>query len=268
MDNTFDYISIDMDYMNHRKSTPDWRIDREKSLHFIDVTYVVGGSATYIINSHSYQVGAGDLICIPRGSDRQAYGDEKDPVESYCLNFLAHDTRNGQEVVLPFGLVTHIGIHSNVIRLCEDLYASWLLHEEGYRLLSNGYTLVILGLLRSLIADDCQRATADPRVRKAVRYIISHPDEELTAAKLAEMAGLHPVYFSSLFRKNLGYSVGGYIQYIRVNRAEILLAEGTCSVSEVASLCGFCDVYYFSRVFKKIKGFPPSTVKKQRFTTN
>jgi hypothetical protein len=34
------------------------------------------------------------------------------------------------------------------------------------------------------------------------------------------------------------------------------------TVNEAALRCGFGDIYYFSRIFKKIKGYPPSHVKK------
>lgn len=264
MDKGLEHLYIDLVYMNHRKQTPDWKIDRERSIGFIDVTYVVAGEATYIVDGETYTVGAGDLICVPMGSDRQAVGNESSPIESYCINFLAYDGRDLSRIVMPLPVLTHIGIHTGIIQLFAELYMSWLLREEGYRLQCAGYALLILSRLIEQAKNDPSRASADPRIRRIVRHIAEHPDDTLTAAALASIVGLHPVYFSSLFRKNMGVSVGSYVRSIRVNRAEILLSEGACSVSEAASLCGFCDVYHFSRVFKKLRGIPPSEILKRR----
>ena len=36
----------------------------------------------------------------------------------------------------------------------------------------------------------------------------------------------------------------------------------TLTVKEAAECCGFHDLSYFSKVFKEVKGYPPSAVKK------
>lgn len=254
-------LYLTMGYMNHRRCTPEWCIERACT-PFIDISYVIGGKATYIINGQPHRVVAGDLICVPLGSDRQANCDADDLMECYCMNFQLYDHQTRQEATLPFDLITHIGIHPSIIRLFDELYTAWLLREDGGSLLATGYALIIISKLLSITRLEHPLDNTDQRVHKAVRHIIEHSSEPLTVGMLADMVNLHPVYFSSLFRKLLGFSVSQYIQRIRVNRAEIMLSEGAYNVSEVASKCGFCDVYYFSRVFKRIKGIPPSAVKK------
>lgn len=59
------------------------------------------------------------------------------------------------------------------------------------------------------------------------------------------------------FLKYFGISAKEYVQKLRMNRALELLIEGKYSVKESASLCGFEDEKYFSRVFKKKFGYPP-----------
>jgi transcriptional regulator GlxA family with amidase domain len=39
-----------------------------------------------------------------------------------------------------------------------------------------------------------------------------------------------------------------------------MLSSGQFKIKEVAANCGFDDYYYFSKVFKNIKGYPPSKV--------
>jgi YesN/AraC family two-component response regulator len=44
----------------------------------------------------------------------------------------------------------------------------------------------------------------------------------------------------------------------RIELAKHMLESNCLTVGEVAELCGFSDVYYFSKVFKGICGIPPS----------
>ena len=49
-----------------------------------------------------------------------------------------------------------------------------------------------------------------------------------------------------------------YLAYIRVDQSKLLLRDTSLSVSEIAGKCGFENVYYFSRMFKKRQGVSPS----------
>ena len=57
---------------------------------------------------------------------------------------------------------------------------------------------------------------------------------------------------------NVGKSPIDYLTEYRVNEACKLLRGGTLSIAEVAASVGFLDQFYFSRVFKRAKGVPPS----------
>ncbi|MDR1569718.1 MAG: AraC family transcriptional regulator [Oscillospiraceae bacterium] len=262
MRESMDSIYVTMEYYNHRVCTPQWSIVPDR-LHFIDITYVVKGSAAYNVDGKMYTVKQGDILCIPQGSNRWARSDPDCLMECYSMNFQLYDFYTHKDVKLPFELITHIGTRPHLIHLMDDLYRTWLLHEEGYQLRTNAYALLIISELLSINRNDYQLSNADLRVRKVVDYIMQHYGEPLSIAMLAEMVHLNPVYLSSLFRKSLGSSVKQYIKRIRVNSAQFLLEEGIYNITEVATLCGFCDIYYFSRIFKQLKGVSPSTIIKK-----
>jgi len=48
-----------------------------------------------------------------------------------------------------------------------------------------------------------------------------------------------------------------YITMLRMEKAKELLITGHYKVSEIAGMCGFENVYYFSNVFKKHEGISP-----------
>ncbi|MDR0397201.1 MAG: AraC family transcriptional regulator [Oscillospiraceae bacterium] len=255
-----DSIYAVVEYFIHRACTPKWRIISDEHTHFIDLTYVVGGCASYRINGETYTVRKGDLLCVPQGSERTATCKPCCPMECYTMNFQLYDFYTRQNAVLPFNLLTRIGTQPNVVRLMDELYRVWISREEGYVLRANAYALLIISELLSVTRNEARLSSVDLRVRKAADYIMQHYGEQLTTSMLADLVHLNPVYLSSLFRKSLGTSVRQYIQRIRISNAELLLEEGVYNITQVAEMCGFRDVYYFSRTFKQMKGVPPSAL--------
>ena len=61
-----------------------------------------------------------------------------------------------------------------------------------------------------------------------------------------------------IFVQHLALSPNEYLTQYRINQACVLLRSSPLSIGEIAGSVGFEDQLYFSRVFKKIKGVPPS----------
>lgn len=75
---------------------------------------------------------------------------------------------------------------------------------------------------------------------------------------LCNVSGLSYSYFSEIFIKKYNMSPVKYITKLKIDYAKELLITNLYTVSEVAQMCGFENVYYFSNVFKKITGISPS----------
>ncbi len=88
--------------------------------------------------------------------------------------------------------------------------------------------------------------------------------EKITLAELAEVAHLHPTYFSNLFSRYVGEGPLIYVNRRRVERAKGLLQHTEASLREVAQAVGFCDEFYFSRVFKQFTRLSPGQYRHQR----
>ena len=65
-------------------------------------------------------------------------------------------------------------------------------------------------------------------------------------------------YFYRLFKNETGLSPVDYINRRRISQAETLLSNSSLSIKDVAFSVGFTDQMYFSRVFKRLNGQPPS----------
>ncbi|MDR0293721.1 MAG: AraC family transcriptional regulator [Oscillospiraceae bacterium] len=248
----------DIGYYNYRGSTPDWKIE-ESVINFIDVSYIVGGNAVYRIDDEEIILSAGDLLCIPKGRKRSAGGTP----EIYAANFQLTGL-NGAEAVMPLPLLSHIGHHPDILALYKELNGEWLRREPGYIMKARAYFMLILHRYFELVIYNNDSVRADPRVKTAIRFMTDRFAEPLTVRAAAEAVGLTPVYFGALFKQATGSTFRQALISIRLNHAENLLRFGERNVNETARECGFSDLFYFSRVYKQIKGVPPSQARRQR----
>lgn len=95
-------------------------------------------------------------------------------------------------------------------------------------------------------------------VRQIREYIRAHYMEDFTAQEIEKACGLSYKYAGTLFKEEVGQTVREYQRTLRVRRAQQLLTETDKSVTEIAQLTGFADVFYFSKVFRREQGCSPS----------
>ncbi len=128
------------------------------------------------------------------------------------------------------------------------------------------------GLLRQLLARFAAAAPASAqesemrrlgRLQPVLTHIEHNLARPLPLAELADVAHLHPTYFSNRFAKHMGVPPVQYINRRRVERAAGLLFQTEALVEEIARAVGFRDVYYFSKVFKRFMGLPPTQYRAQ-----
>jgi AraC-like DNA-binding protein len=250
-------IVPEINYLVFRKCTPGWRIGRD-TIDFYDITYVTKGSARYTIDGKTCVVNEGDILCIPPAHTRAAVPIEGNLMQCFALN-ISVNTTDGTPVRLPFPLVFSIGIRKDLTRYCHELTMAWVEKEPGYLIKTRGLLLLILHLLFEHIVYNIDSSSRDPRIKKICRYIAARYAEKFSVKRAAEITGLNPVYFGALFRQQTGLTLHQYIARIRVKNGENMLRSGEYKVSEVAEYCGFSDVFYFYKQFKRILGYAPST---------
>jgi len=254
----FDNAIPTLEYFNNRSNSPSWLIEHS-TIDFIDLTYVVKGQAIYTINKQQIVVKEGDLLCIPKGTERYAVSEVPTEFECYAANFLLHSPM-GEDVELPLQLLSSPGLHGDIISQYKYLNEAWLSRPPGFIMRYRAHLMLILQRFLALLVYDVNTYQYDPRVKKAIRFITDNYADPLTISTVADTVALNAVYFGSLFKKETQYTFRDYLNTVRLNQAEDMLRSGKWNVSEVAHNCGFADVFYFSRIFKKHKGIPPSAI--------
>ncbi|MCD7956705.1 MAG: helix-turn-helix domain-containing protein [Lachnospiraceae bacterium] len=115
--------------------------------------------------------------------------------------------------------------------------------------------------LFELLMDDMEKQNVRT-LRKAIKYIKENYNRQITAEKLAEVVNLSPVYFSHLFKKQIGMNMTDYITDYRMKIAKKKLLETDDTIYEIALSVGFQEQRYFSKRFKQIVGMTPTEFRK------
>jgi two-component system response regulator YesN len=99
-------------------------------------------------------------------------------------------------------------------------------------------------------------------IRLAKQYVIENYMNPISLEDVANIVHLNPVYFSVIFKKEVGINFVDFLINYRLEIAKKLLREDKYNVSQVAYMVGYKDAKYFSKLFAKIVGIKPSEYKK------
>lgn len=93
---------------------------------------------------------------------------------------------------------------------------------------------------------------------RAMRYMRQYSSGKLGQTDVADYAKMSRSYFSQCFAKFAGETFGVLLRRMRIDRAKTLLRETNTPVYEIATLVGFEDDKYFSKLFRELVGRLPS----------
>ena len=99
-------------------------------------------------------------------------------------------------------------------------------------------------------------------IKKAVSFVKENFALPITLQDAAAVSGFSIYYFSREFKSVTGHTFTDFLNLVRCDKAERYLSGGK-SVTETAACCGFKDISYFSKTFKRIRGINPSEIEKK-----
>ena len=102
----------------------------------------------------------------------------------------------------------------------------------------------------------------DKDIHLALKFIRENFRRNFSSEEIAEYCSLSPSYLRAKFLKTTGKTVTAYRDSIRLSSACEMLESGHFSISEISAELGFCDVYHFSKFFKRYMEMSPSSYKK------
>lgn len=96
------------------------------------------------------------------------------------------------------------------------------------------------------------------RIKAMLQYIQDHYVEEISSEQIAASAAVSESEALRCFRGTIGTTPIQYVKRFRVQKAVELLETTDLKVQEVGERCGFQDMSYFARTFRKVQGCTPT----------
>lgn len=262
---TFDF-PIELYYVD--KTNPSYEMPFHWHMEH-ELILVLQGVLHLSVEGEAYELGAGDCMLIGDGS---IHGGVPEDCIYECVvfdreRFLEGTTICGQRIAA----LTQEGVRqerkfpreSVEAGIISQLFQAMETERPGYEFITTG----LLWQLWGEIVGKKQYGPASPEgtrnlrrthaVKNVLRRIRSGYGQPLTLEDLAAEAALEPKYFCRVFRQVTGRTPINYLNYYRVECAAELLCSTGSSITEIALECGFGDVSYFSRMFRRFKNETP-----------
>ena len=119
------------------------------------------------------------------------------------------------------------------------------------------------GLLTAVLAyvytpdEEGDAAPADAMVQRVSTYVRRRNGRRVTVEEVAGFLGYSANHTSTKFRRRTGENLKRYLDLQCAEKAKSLLEYTSVSVTEIAQLLDFNDIFSFSRHFKRVTGRSP-----------
>lgn len=86
---------------------------------------------------------------------------------------------------------------------------------------------------------------------RVLEYIEKHTEDSLPLKKLASISTYSPFHFQRIFKDIVGETPAAYVKRYRLeNAAHLLIYEQYISITQIAMMCGFSSLSYFTQSFQ------------------
>ncbi len=230
--------------------------------------YVASGKTHfYFEEGKDTVVSAGNMVLYrPKEPQKYVYyGSEQ--AEVYWVHFTGSNVRNilksygitNDMRVIPAGtLLEYSRIFKQMIQELQQCRAGY---EELLAMLLRQIFIIINRQMtkeRTLKSD-----YLDTEMELALEYFNTNYNKDLNIEDYAASRGMSVSWFIRTFKQYAGTTPMQYIVALRITNAQMLLETTNYNVTEIGNFVGYDNPLYFSRIFKKQKGFSPSEYRKQ-----
>ena len=153
-------------------------------------------------------------------------------------------------------------------REIQDAWQACVSEAEGFELEVRERLSRLIFLLTKYYPTTEKRPTEKTlrdgeRIKIMLQYIQKHYDGELTLAKIAESAAVSENECLRCFRSMIGSTPIQYVKQVRIQKAAELLSSTNRKISDIGAECGFQEMSYFAKTFRKLKGCTPGEFRKR-----
>lgn len=236
----------------------------------LEFIHVLEGNFNVSINENSYAAMPRDFLIVNSGS---LHGGIPNACVYECLVFPC-GLMSGKIFSSPF--LDKLDMQELTLNEYYPAMENEKLHQlmdalfQMARETGTGQELTVIGILNQIMGYLCARGLYAPSdkmdvskhkniylLKNVLKYIENNFSRKIELNTLARLAGMSPNYFCRLFFEMTSRTPIDYVNYYRIERACYQLANTERSITEISLACGFNDLSYFIKTFKKYKGRSP-----------
>lgn len=239
----------------------------------IEFTKILSGKAIYSIDLIELEVEEGDLIFIQPNLLHSAKIRNKEIMSSesfvFHLNLLGISSADvcsiryflpiiEGTVRIPYIIKKSHPSYTKLEQLFSKLSNCYTLHKVGYELKIKAilFQLIFLLFQQQLTSETFSTFTHSERMKTIFQFIHTHYSEEISIETLAEHCNISPSHFMHYFKEKVGLTFSQYLNNFRLQQAGLLLRQNS-DITDVAYSCGFNNLSYFYKRFKKYYSITP-----------
>ena len=230
--------------------------------------YCTDGQGEIHVNQNMQTITSGNYFIIPAGCSHSYHADKRNPWSIYWIHF------SGSKSAFFFKYANQsISIdHGKTSRKEARLELFWEIFsnlERGFSTETLEFVNLCLPyLLGSFIHagpfNSVTETKENDSVDLCINFMLENLTKKLKVKDIALVIGYSTPHFCRLFLSKTGHSPIDYFIQLKIQRSCRLLDNSGLTVADVAYEMGFEDQFYFSRLFRKVMGMPPSEYRKAR----
>jgi AraC-like DNA-binding protein len=227
-----------------------------------DLWCVLGGEGEMRLLGQTYALRAGTVFILPPGAIPHARQNPERRLIVFAVHF---DPRNENgDTVLPEYWNPPQGHSLHDLTFFEAMAYRCEAGMARGDVLGQRQSILLVEQMLLQILEESGRTEASPvdaRIREIAREIRATPGADWSVDEQAQRACLSRSQYTRRFTAAVGVSPTQFVVQARLERASQLLRETDMSLSEIAAVLGYRDLFFFSRQFKKHRGIPPGALR-------
>ena len=233
----------------------DWRWDVTVSA--CTLQYFVAANASYEFDGEVYPISRGSCFLFRPGDRVKGVALDDAPTTVFAAHFEAFPDSFPKNAILATSIV-ELGLFESVVEhaVRERRRDGTLAAKQVQSALETLYYLFCANYSRPTVT------AVQRKVERLLDSINAEVTRDWSVDVMCSETGLSRSQLNRWFNTLTGMSPNRYVIHQRVGKAVQLIGLTDRSLEEIALMLGYRDVYFFSRQFKKVMGYPPSKLRK------
>lgn len=227
----------------------------KSSFLYNELIFYLSGSSTVRYNGTEMKCDEGCIRFMPKSVNNEYTVTRKVPCSVIFFDF--DSDRPINDVAFTQKFVDN----QRLCGLFKKAFAIWSAKNDGYY-------FECLSILYKILAEMQKTIYLPEKQYKLIKPAVDCISEqflnmEYDGKELACLCGISYSYLKRLFKKRFGIPPKKYIIRLKINYACDLLQSKLYTVTQTAEMCGYNDIYFFSRQFKDYVGISPTEFLKE-----